>query len=121
MDVTLMDEKKLVDSLKYNRPRPAETDRIGRVSEEYIRRNLKSMQKQASVVDVWESVVPAGMRAQCRLSGIRGSVLKIEVTPGPYMHEMNLVRSELLDEIRRQCPRSGIKKIQLYPMKKEEE
>jgi len=75
------------------------------------------LERNASVVDVWRQYLPEGFYEHCSLVGVSGGVLKIEVDPGPYMHEMQVLSSKLLEHLQSCCGQAGIKRIKLRPRK----
>jgi hypothetical protein len=44
-----------------------------------------------------------------------GNTLYIKAQPGSYMHQVQMLAGELLEQIRRQIPRSGVQKIKVIP------
>ncbi|HIJ72073.1 MAG TPA: DUF721 domain-containing protein [Planctomycetes bacterium] len=85
--------------------------RLGLNTRAYLDKQGALLRRNCAVVDVWEEVLPTNLYEHCRLSGISGGVLRIETEPGPYMHQMSMVRDELLEHIQNRCRASGIKKI----------
>jgi len=90
-------------------------EKIGDVTRAYLGTSDNRLRKNALIVDAWNRVLPAEMGLHCRLTGISGKALYVEVEPGPYMHEMRVMEKELLDYLRSQCPAAKIKKIILRP------
>ena len=95
--------------------RPQTTERLGVGLETYLDGKLSDFRKNAMVVDAWRQVLPSRFYEHCHLSGISRGVLRLEVEPGPYMHELGLLSEELLGHLQRECPRAGLKKIVLRP------
>jgi hypothetical protein len=82
----------------------------------YLQQHSKAFEKNAPLVDLWKTIVPAGLAPFCRLDKRVGNVLYVQAMPGPYMHQVKMHSAELLDSIRRAIPRSGICSIKVVPM-----
>ena len=91
------------------------SERLGGNVEAYLQKNKSRFEKNTQIVDAWEGLLPEGLLAHCNISDISGGVLKLEVDPGPYMHELKMMRLGLVEHLRQACPRCGIKKIILHP------
>lgn len=87
----------------------------------YLQQHSKAFEKNAPLVDLWKSIVPAGLAGFCRLDKRVGNVLYIQAMPGPYMHQVKMLSAELLESIRRAIPRSGICSIKVVPMEAPEQ
>lgn len=83
----------------------------------YIKGRLGQLRKNASVVDVWRELLPEELYEHSRIAGISGGVVQVEVDPGPYMHEFQLVSSELTGQLQRLCRAAGVRRIALRPRK----
>jgi hypothetical protein len=66
-----------------------------------------------SIVEAWEQLLPPGLRAHCRIGGLRGGCLRIAVDGPSYMYELQLCKDELLGELQRLCPGAGLHQVQL--------
>lgn len=87
----------------------------------YLRRTQRDFSKNAALVDVWDSIIPPGLKPWCRLDRRTGNVLTIQAAPGPYMHQLVMMQHELLDELHRRCPAAGVQKLRIIPLKDERE
>ncbi len=83
----------------------------------FLGRRKRHFQRNAALVDAWEAIVPPGLKAWCRLDSVAGQVLTIQAAPGPYMHQLRMMQSELVEELHRRCPRAGVRKLHLIPLK----
>ncbi|MHC4237408.1 MAG: DciA family protein, partial [Planctomycetota bacterium] len=63
--------------------------------------------------DAWEAVVPPTLKRFCRLDKRAGNTLFVQAQPGPYMHQLQMLSGELLEQIQRAAPRCGIRKIRV--------
>lgn len=106
-----MDEDKLLQSAQRKRPTISSTSRLDEVAESYLRQRRTEFRKNASLLDVWDELLPTGFYEHCGIAAISKGVLRIEVDPGPYMHEMRILNEELLEHLKDRCPGAGIKKI----------
>ena len=114
-----MDQEKLLHSATaWQGRRRQTTSRLGANANAYLQKRHRQLKKSAAVVDVWQEVLPQQFYEHCSLARITGSSIYVEVEPGTYMHEMQLLNTELLEHIRDRCPNAGIKKIILRPWKK---
>jgi hypothetical protein len=66
-----------------------------------------------SVGEAWEQVLPPGLRAHCKLGGIQGGCLRIVADTASYMYELQLCKGELLKELQRLCPSTGLHRVQI--------
>jgi len=87
----------------------------------YLQQHSKAFEKNAPLVDLWKTIVPAQLAGFCRLDKRVGNVLYIQAMPGPYMHQVKMLSAELLEAIRRTIPRSGICSIKVVPMEPREQ
>jgi hypothetical protein len=112
------DEDKLLHgALSWQWHRRKRTSQLGSDAETYLRRKSRQFEKNASVVDLWSELLPADFQKHCTLTKIEAGVITIQVDPGPYLHEMQLLSTELLREIQNQCRSAGIKRIMIRPRK----
>lgn len=85
--------------------------RLGADIQGYLGKNRSLLNRNASIVDIWGGILPAEFYKHSHLAGISGGVLRVEVEPGPYMHELRIMKDELLEHLQNQ--RTGIKDIRL--------
>ncbi len=83
----------------------------------YFQKRSRTFEKNSEIVDAWQQIVPPAMQQYCRLDKRVGSTLYVQVMAGPYMHQVQMVCSEWVQQFRQQCPRCGITKIRLTPMR----
>lgn len=112
------DEEKFLCSTA-GRPRSLEksVSRLGLSTRTYLKGRGSQLEKNAGVVDVWRQILPYELHKHCSLAGIYGGTMRLEVEPGPYMHEMRLVSGGLLEHLQNRCRQAGIKRIVLVPKK----
>ncbi len=75
------------------------------------RQILPHAAKANSVVEVWMRLLPPSLAAHCRLAQVAAGRVKVIVDSAPYMYELQLCRSDLLRELRRQCPHARIREL----------
>jgi hypothetical protein len=113
-----MDQEKLLRSATGWQQRGRQTtSRAGVNANAYLQTRRRQLVKSAAVVDVWQDLLPPGFYEHCTLDKITGDTIYVQVDPGTYMHEMQLLSTELIEHIGNRCPNSGIKKIMLRPRK----
>lgn len=110
-------EKLLHSATQWQKKPYSRCRRLGEEAASFLQRNQKEYNKNADLVDVWETLIPQGLKPYCRLDRRTGNVLTIQAAPGPYMHQIQLMQNELLNELHRQCPRVGIQKLRIIPLK----
>ena len=93
------------------------TVQLGANAETYIKQRLGQLRKNASVVDVWRELLPEELYEHSCIAGISGGVVQVEVDPGPWMHEFQLLSSELSGQLQRLCRSAGVRRIALRPRK----
>ena len=93
----------------------ADKGRLGIAVGSYLDRRDKRLRKNALVVKAWKRLLPKELYDHCTIAGISPEILRVAVEPGPYMHEMQLLSQELLEQLRSQCRGCGITKIKLLP------
>lgn len=112
------DQDKLLQSATAWQWRKKErTSPLSKCLDGYMKTRQRALGKNSAVVDIWQEILPEEINRHCRLAEISKGVLKVEVDPGPYMHEMKLLSGELVDLINANCPRAGIKQIRLFARK----
>ena len=113
-----MDQEKLLRSATgWQRRGRQTTSRAGLNANAYLQMKQRQLGKSTAVVDVWQEVLPPQFYEHCTLAKVTSDAIYVEVDPGPYMHEMQMLNTELVEHIRNRCPSSGIKKIILRPRK----
>jgi len=63
------------------------------------------------VADAWSEILPDELGEHCGIVEVTGGLLKVKVDSPAYMYELQLCGSELLDELRRRCPRARLTRI----------
>ncbi len=111
-----MDEDKLLQGASSWQYKPRRTDwRLGEEVVSYLKQHSRGFEQNAALLDIWPQVVPAFLRDHCRPGKRVGNTLYVEVTPGPYMHQLQQCSGEVLEKIKHLSPRCGVQKIRLLP------
>jgi hypothetical protein len=114
-----MDEEKQLKSALDWQYKPRHTESLlGNEISSYLKKRHRTFVKNASIIDTWETFIPFAMRPFCQLEKCVGNTLYLQVQPGPYMHQAQMLSDELLEKINQRAPRCGIRKIKIVPMKK---
>jgi len=58
-------------------------------------------------------LLPAGLRAHCRVAGVCNGCLKVVADASSYVYELQLCREGLLEEVRRLCPSARLRRIEV--------
>ncbi len=94
-----------------------EAVRLGDVVKELMDNQISQRQADfRSVEDFLSSALPAELSQHCKIAGISGGKLLVQVDSPSYMYELQLVSCALLKELRRQYPRVPVEKIKLVPV-----
>lgn len=114
-----MDEdRQLKGALSWQyRPRHTESC-LGNEVFSYLKRRNRDLIKNATLVDIWEAVIPPTLRPFIRMDKRTGNTLYLQAEPGPYMYQAQMLSDELLERIKAAAPRCGIRKIRVIPMRK---
>lgn len=89
--------------------------RLGLNVEKYVNTRQSEFKKNATIMDAWRQLLPAELYENCSIDRVVSGNLYVEVEPGAYMHELQLMSSELLGQLQRVCRYGGIKRIVLRP------
>lgn len=114
------EDKLLKSSTQWQKKPRASEVRLGNEAASFLKRHHRQFAKNAALTDAWEEVLPAGLKPYCRLDSFQGGVLTVQAATGPYMHQLQLMQSELIAELARRCPRVPITKLHIHPMKVDE-
>lgn len=110
----LTDEERLLNAAAWTLPKkPGNTKKLGAQIELFLNEKQARLKKNAFVVDTWRQILPQEFQDHCSVIEISRGTLFLEAEPGPYMHEMKLMKTELLREIQNSCPAAGIRSINL--------
>ena len=66
-----------------------------------------------SLSEALQGLLPPPMRGHCRLGEISGGSIKIVADSASYMYELQLCKTELLEELQRLCPSAGLRRVQV--------
>lgn len=91
----------------------SEPCRMGDITNGVVARLTPVYERCNSVGEAWDQVLPPALRAHCRVAGVRGGCLRIVVDAASYMYELQLCKAELLKELQRLCPGTGLHRVQI--------
>ena len=112
-----MDEdKQLKGALSWQYRPKRKASPLGDEVVSYLKHRDRTFTKNATLVDIWETVVPPTLQPYCRLDKCVGNTLYLQAAPGPYMHQAQMLSTELLERIKQLAPRCGVQKIRVVPM-----
>ena len=109
-----MDEiERLQNTLRCRRTRsPYSAADLGQVAQQLLDGQIAPRQAVFSeVVEAWSRILPDGLDRHCEIVDISAGLLKVRVDSPSYMYELQLCSSELLDELRQECPRARLTKV----------
>jgi len=114
-----MDEDRKLYAAGRRQKRPGRRpDKLGEAIFSYLGGKHRKLEANAGVVDVWREILPEQFYDHCELTGIEAGVLRLEVDPGPYMHELQVSSGMLLEQLQQRCPRAGIRQLLLRPRRR---
>lgn len=67
--------------------------------------------RRYAALERWPELAGPQISARSRAKGLQGETLIIEVDHPAWVQELNLLKPELLEKLRRLEPRSGIRKL----------
>jgi len=88
------------------------TVRLGEVVQRVMAEQIAPMQSRfGGLAQAWGETVPGEMGRHCEIVEVADGQLKVRVDCPAFMYEMQLCRTELVEELRRRCPEARIKRI----------
>ncbi len=95
------------------RAKSNELCRMGDLASGFVAGLAPVCERCDSVGQAWEQVLPPGLRTHCRLEGFKRGCLRIGVDTASYMYELQLCKAELLEELQRLCPGTGLHRVHI--------
>lgn len=109
-----MDEDKQLKGASSWQYRPKRTDsQLGEEIASFLSQRERTFTRNATLVDIWKRVIPPTLQPFCQLDKRVGNTLYLQAEPGPYMYQARILSKELLEQIKRQAPRSGVQQIRV--------
>lgn len=85
---------------------------LGDVLNELMEKRVSPQQSRFGLItEAWNQLLPAELCRHCRIDGISGGRLKVLTDSPSYMYELQLLSSELLEELSREYPQARIREI----------
>lgn len=110
----VMDEiERLQNTLKCRRTRKTYSAAdLGQVAQQLLDTQISPRQAVFSgVAEAWSGMLPDELARHCEIVDISAGRLVVQVDSPSYAYELQLCSSELLDELRQQCPRARLTRI----------
>ena len=86
--------------------------RLGDLVESFMEGVVKPKKnKLAPIIHVWSQCVPPQCAGHCRVTGLNGSQLQVNVDTPAYLYTLQMGGKELIAELMRLCPGAGVKTI----------
>jgi predicted nucleic acid-binding Zn ribbon protein len=90
------------------------TAKLGDVVSQLLESRISPQQAKFSrLADAWRQLLPVELQKHCRLSGIGGGQLKVTADSSAYVYELQLCSTELVAQLREECPSARIEKIKV--------
>jgi len=97
--------------------RTSEACKIGELLTGFVGRLAPVHSRYDSVAQAWESLLPDGLRAHCRIGGVGNGCLKVLADGSSYLFELQMCKSVLLAELQKMCPSAKIRRIDVTMMR----
>lgn len=117
----LEEEHRLFGATSWQQRLPEAAEPIAGSLHRYLDARKIAFQKTERLMDAWQEVLPPILANICRLKEYKFGTLFVEAPPGPYLQQMHMMKQDLLKELRRRAPRSGLKQIIFVPLCTNEE
>lgn len=87
---------------------------LGNVLSGFMENRVSPQQNRfGRITEAWNQLLPTELCRHCRIDGISGGRLKVLADSPSYMYELQLLSSELIEELGRQYPQARIQEIKL--------
>jgi hypothetical protein len=93
--------------------RMSEASRIGDLVAGFAERLNPVCRRYDSVADAWQSLLPEGLRARCRIASMTNGCLEVVADGSSYLFELQLCKAVLLRELQRMCPAARVRRIEV--------
>ncbi|MDD5133866.1 MAG: DUF721 domain-containing protein [Phycisphaerae bacterium] len=117
MSSVVMDDELLLakanKALKLKRPVPRKITEITNELQRFIKKSAKPARRNISIPQAFNQAVGETLAQNCRIESIKGGILKLRVSPGPYMYTLQMQLSEIIEKLQTQSPSSDIREIKL--------
>jgi predicted nucleic acid-binding Zn ribbon protein len=100
-------------ALRLKRPASGKITAITNELQQFIRKSAKPARRNTSVPQAFDMAIGEALARNCRIESIQGGVLKLRVSPGPYMYALQMQSSRIIEKLQTQCPSSDIREIKL--------
>ena len=97
--------------------RTSEACPIGDLLTGFAKRLEPAHERYDSVTQAWDTLLPGGLRAHCRVAGLANGCLRIVADESTYRYELQLCQGLLLEELKRVCPSAKIRRIDIGIMR----
>ncbi len=79
-------------------------------------RVTSSHERFAALSEAWERLLPPNLAEYCEIKDFTSDGrLKVRVASPAHRYELQLCTSELLTQLKRQCPTARVRRIELAP------
>lgn len=113
----------LAGSMRWQQ-RPTDTAvPAGKLAADYLAQRQPQWAQQTALVDAWNALLPPGLKDHCRLFDHRGRTLVVIAEPGPYRHQLEIMKTELLKRLKALCPKVPLSRMEIitsrYPIQED--
>jgi len=89
------------------------TSRLGDVLGRMIAPLQAAHKKTTQIEEEWAGVVPSDVAGHCRIQRIEQGQLHVAADSPVYAYELRMCSQDLLRQMRRRCPRLGLRTIKV--------
>ncbi len=96
--------------------RAGSATRLGDTLDVLMGRHLNGGHERFSALtEAWERLLPPDLIDQCEIRDFADGRLRVAVVGSAHRYEMQLRAGELLAQLKKQCPRARLMRIELVP------
>ena len=67
--------------------------------------------RYGAVAEAWSELLPAGLRAHCRIAGLSNGCLRVAADGPSYLYELQVSKAALLAALQQMCPAARVRRI----------
>lgn len=109
-----MDEAEQLLNIAKNQAKknPDRTAKLGQTLNQLMQGRISPQQARFEPLSqTWQYLLPVQLQRHCKIADISGGQLKVVVDSSAYLYELKLCGSQLLEQLRQQCPKAKIRNI----------
>lgn len=92
---------------------PEKSSLIEMELQRFFSQSAKPAKRNEAVPQAFEQAAGENLAQNCRIESMTAGILKVRVSPGPYMFELQTRSKEIIEKIKQQCPSARIRGIKI--------